>query len=135
MIHGVCCSGGRGIPEKVKIEQKTKKDKEFKAQGTLKAVICTGDPSKTDIVCACLYNVKSFYMMSTVVENLTWKKKTMGIYCTKKRMKVDVSSYRLNLADNHDKKMGRADVEDQFRNYYQSNYWMRERKRWWSFLM
>ena len=122
MIHGVCRQGERGIPEKLKQEQKTKRDEEYQERGTLKAAICTGDPDMADIVCTSLYDVKPFYMMSTVAEEITWTKKIMNVYCQSKRKKIDVPFYRLNLADIYNNKMGRVDVGDQLRNYYRFDH-------------
>ena len=135
MIHGVCRQGGRGIPEKIKQQPLTKQDEEFAARGTLYAAICKGDPEMTPIVCTSLYDVKPFYMLSTVADEIVWNKKIMNIFCQHKRRKVKVPFYRLNLADMYNNKMGQVDVGDQLRNYYRFDHWMRKRKWWWSFWM
>ena len=135
MIHGVCRQGGRGIPEKLKQETRTKQDEEFKARGTLMAAVCDGDPEMTPIICTSLYDVKPFYMISTVASEVVWTKKIMSIFCATKRKKVQVPFYRLNLADMYNNKMGRVDIGDQLRNSYRFDHWMRKRKWWWSFWM
>ena len=135
MIHGVCRQGGRGIPEKLKQDAFTKQDEEFNARGTLLAAVCQGDPEMTPIICTSLYDVKPFYMMSTVADQVIWTKKNMTIFCSTKRKKVQVPFYRLNLADMYNNKMGQVDVGDQLRNYYRFDHWMRKRKWWWSFWM
>ena len=73
-IHGVCRQGGRGIPDEIKQEQKSKQDREYNAQGTLKVAICEGGEDMTDIICTSLYDVKPFYMMSTVCSKVEWTK-------------------------------------------------------------
>ena len=89
----------------------------------------------TPIVCTSLYDVKPFYMMSTVAEDITWTKCFTTVYCCIKRKKVRVPFYRLNLANMYNNKMGRVDVGDQLRSYYRFDHWMRKRKWWWSFWM
>ena len=132
MAHGLCCQGGWGIPDMVKQDQTTKHDEEFMARGTLKAAICKGDSDMTDIVCTSLYDVKPFYMMSTVVDEIKCTKKTMNIFCQVKRKKVKVPFYRLNLADMYNNKIGCVDVGDQLWSVYRFDHWMRKRKWWWS---
>ena len=99
------------------------------------AAVCDSDPEMTAIICTSLYDVKSFYMMSTIAESVSWAKKVMKVYCLIKRKKVSVPFYRLNLADMYNNKMGRVDVGDQLQNYYQFDHWMRKRKWWRSFWM
>jgi len=99
MIHGVCRQGGRGIPEKMKQQAFTKQDEEFAARNTLYAAICDGDPEMTPKICTSLYDVKPFYMLSTVADEIVWNRKIMNILCQEKRRKVKVPFYRLNLAD------------------------------------
>lgn len=134
-VHGVCRQGGRGIPEEIKQEAKTKQNEEYQARGTLKVAVCCGDEDMTDIICTSLYDVKPFYMMSTVCSTVQWTKKFVNVFCTTQRKIVSVPFYRLNLADEYNNKMGRVDVGDQLRNYYRFDHFMRKRKWWWSFWM
>ena len=110
MLHGVCRQDGRGLPDKLKQETHTKQDEEFNARGTLLAAVCNGDPEMTPIICTSLYDVKPFYMMSTVASEVVWSRKFMNIFCATNRMKVQVPFYLLNLADMYNNKMGRVDV-------------------------
>ncbi len=82
----------------------------------------------TPIVCTSLYDVKPFYMMSTVAEGITWTKCFTTVYCSIKRKKVRVPFYQLSLANMYNNKMGRVDVGDQLRSYYRFDHWMRKRK-------
>ena len=88
MIHGVCRQGGRGIPDKLKQETRTKQDEEFNARGTLIAAVCNGDPDMTPIICTSLYDVKPFYMMSTVASEVVWTRKFMNIFFATNGKKV-----------------------------------------------
>ena len=134
-IHGVVRQGGRGVPNEIKQEQKTKHQEEYQARGTLMSAVCTGDPNMTEIICTSLYDVKPFYMMTTVSDQIVWTKKYTEIFCTTKKKKVNVPFYRLNIADLYNQKMGQVDVGDQLRNYYRFDHWMRKRKWWWSIWM
>lgn len=134
-IHGVCRQGGRGIPDAIKQDAKTKQNEEYQARGTLKVAVCKGMDGMIDIICTSLYDVKPFYMMSTVSANVSWVKKWMTVFCATTRKKVKVPFYRLNLADEYNNRMGRVDVGDQLRNYYRFDHFMRKRKWWWSFWM
>jgi len=134
-IHGVCRQGGRGIPENIKQDKLTKQDEEYRARGTLKVAVCKGDEEMIDIICTSLYDVKPFYMMSTVCAKIEWVKKWMEVYCAIQRKKVKVHFYRLNLADTYNFKMGRVDIGDQLQHYYRFDHFMRKRKWWWSFWM
>ena len=89
----------------------------------------------TDIVCTSLYDVKPFYMMSTVANKVVWTKKFMDVFCQIKRVKVKVPFYRMSLADEYNNKMGNVDVGDQLRNYYRFDHFIRKRKWWWSIWM
>ena len=89
----------------------------------------------TDIVCTSLYDVKPFYMMSTVANKVVWTKKFMDVFCQIKRVKVKGPFYRLSLADEYNNKMGNVDVGDQLRNYYRFDHFIRKRKWWWSIWM
>ena len=126
MLHGVCRQGGRGIPDKLKQETRTKQDEEFNARGTLIAAVCDGDPEMTPIICTSLYDVKPFYMMSTVASEVVWTRKFMNIFCATDRKKVQIPFYQLNLANMYNNKIGRVDVGDQLRNSYQFDHWMQK---------
>ena len=89
-VHGVCRQGSRGIPEAIKQGGKTKQNEEYNARGTLKVPMCSGDLEMTDIICTSLYDVKPFYMMSTVSDRIIWTKKVMTVFCTTKREKISV---------------------------------------------
>ena len=115
-IHGICRQGGRGIPINVKQEVESKQDREFKASNMLMVSVCKGDPYMTDIVCTSLYDIKPFYMMSTVANQVTWTKKFMNVFCDNLQRKVKVPLYRLSLADEYNNKMGNVDLGDQLRN-------------------
>ena len=93
MIHGIYRQGSRGIPDKLKQETRTKQDEEFNARGTLIAAICNGDPDMTPIIYTSLYDVKPFYMMSTVASEVVWTRKFINIFCTTNRKKVQVPFY------------------------------------------
>lgn len=90
IIHGVCRQGGRDIPEKIKQQAFTKQDEEFAARGTLYATVCEGDPEMTPIICTSMYDVKPFYMLSTVADEIVWNRKIMNIFCQEKCRKVKV---------------------------------------------
>ena len=132
LLHGVARQGGRGVPLAVKQMEFTKNDEAFKARGTLKAAVIRSVPDLTPIVCTSLYDVKPFYMMSTVVKEITWDRKTMEVFCPMHGKKVDVPFYRLNMANMYNDKMGEVDVGDQLRLVYRFDYWLRNRKWWWS---
>ena len=97
--------------------------------------VCRGDPHMTEIVCTSLYDTKTFYMMSTVANQVTWTKKLMDVFCDQLRQKVKVPFYRLSLADEYNNKMGNVDLGDQLRGYYRFDHFIRKRKWWWSFWM
>ena len=86
MIHGVCRQGGRGIPDKLKQETRTKQDEEFNARDTIISVVCSGDPDMIPIICTSLYDVKPFYMMSTVASEVVWTREFMNIFNNKIRI-------------------------------------------------
>ena len=98
-MHGVCRQGGRGIPDAIKQEAFTKVEEEHAARGTLRVAVLEGDPEMTPIICTSLYDVKPFYMMSTVTSEVKWTRKTMNVFCTTNRKKVEVPYYRINVAD------------------------------------
>ena len=79
--------------------------------------VCKGDPDMTDIVCTSLYDTKTFYMISTVVSQVTWTNKFTNVFCDNLRRKVKVTFYRLSLADKYNNEMGNVDLGDQLRKY------------------
>ena len=102
----------------MKQEAESKQDIEFKARKTLMVLVCKGDPNITDIVCKSVYESKPFYMMSTVANQVTCKKKFMNTFCDNLQRKVKVPFYCLSLADEYNNKMGNVDLGDQLRSYH-----------------
>mmetsp|Transcript_24190 Transcript_24190/g.55012 ORF Transcript_24190/g.55012 Transcript_24190/m.55012 type:complete len:290 (-) Transcript_24190:221-1090(-) len=132
LVHGVARQGGQGVPDCVKQSEHTRHKDAFNIRGTLKAAIIWSVPDLTPIVCTSLYNVKPFYMMSTVAPDATWHKRSMEIFCTFFDKKVQVPFYRLNMANIYNNNMGEVDVGDQLRLVYHFDYWLHNRKWWWS---
>jgi len=135
LCHGVCRMGGQGVPSILIQEPKTKMEEAFQNRGNLKMAVLDGVPGMTSILCSSLYNVKPFYMMSTVSSEIKWKKLHMSLFDKYSHKKVQVPFYRLNFADEYNAKMGKVDIGDQLRNYYRFDHWMRKRKWWRSFWM
>ena len=118
MCAGVCWKGGRGVPHKMKQEEKTKQEEAYLNRGTLKASVLHGVPNMTTIVCTSLYDVKPFYMMSSICKKVVWVKKFMEVFNKYSIKKILVPFYRLALADDCNEKMGKVDIGVQLHHYY-----------------
>ena len=132
LIHGVARHGGQGIPDCVKQSEHIRHEDAFNTRETLKAAVIRSVRGLTPILYISLYNIKPFYMMIIVAPDVTWNKRSMEIFCTFFEKKVQVPSYCLNMANIYNDNMGEVDVGDQLRLMYRFDYWLLNRKWWWS---
>ena len=85
---------------------------------TLKCVMLNGSPYMTLIIYTTCYDIKSFYMVSTISEKILWRRKLMDEFCTTNQKIAEASLYWPNILDEYNLKMVRVDIRYQLHNYY-----------------
>eukprot|EP00956_Cyclotella_meneghiniana_P034869 scaffold109003_cov36-Cyclotella_meneghiniana.AAC.1 len=131
-IHGVIRKSGRGVPSDVVIEPLTGKAEE-RARGTLKAAVLKGDSKSDNLVVACCYDQKPFYMLSHSCEKVGWTEiEKKNVYSAALRKNVPFKFLRFSLSHEYNYEMNDNDIADQLRLQYRMQRLQRNQKWWWS---
>eukprot|EP00956_Cyclotella_meneghiniana_P025071 scaffold51490_cov40-Cyclotella_meneghiniana.AAC.2 len=131
LTHGVIRKSGRGVPSQVFIEPLTGKAEE-RARGTLKAAVLTGDSKSSDLVVACCYDQKPFYMLTHSSERVGWVVREKKVWSSALRKNVPFKFLRFNLSDEYNHEMNDNDIADQLRLQYRMQRLQRNQKWWWA---
>ena len=136
LMHGVCRTNGRGLPQTViQREEKSKRGQE-QVKGTVKAAWLKADSNACPPILACLiYDTKPVHFISTVASSIEWVKKQRTVFNTTIQQKTKIIFPRLNIIDDYNNGMGNVDISDQLRLQYRLERFIRNRKWWWSFFL
>ena len=133
-IHGVTRQNGRGIPEMVHQEPKTRKNEILASRGTLKVAELKNESTLKGLVAMSLYDTKPFYFITNCWEKIEWIKKERKVWSKQQKKMVKMAFYRLNIMDTYNYNMNNVDIADQLAGVYRWDHWMRKRKWWWSIM-
>ena len=134
LVHGVTRKGMRGIPACVTQEEQKKRSDQVAARGTVKAAVLKGDPGCPNLIATSVYDTKPVHYLSMICESIKWVLKERNVYNVDSGMMEKLYFLRMNHIDCYNHTMGNVDVADQLRGVYRLDYWVRNRKWWWSIL-
>ena len=135
LVHGVVRKGMRGVPAAVKQEEVKNRKKQIEVRGTVKVAVLQGDKDCPNLVVSSIYDTKPVHFMSMVCTEIKWVEKIRKVYNVDTGMIETMKFLRMNNIDHYNHSMGHVDLSDQLRDTYRMNYWIRNRKWWWSYLL
>ena len=135
MVHGVTRKGMRGLPKCVIQQEVLNRKRQLQVRGTVKAAVLLGDPQCPNLVASSIYDTKPVHFLSMVCTEVKWVLKLKKVYNVDTGQIESLKYLRMNNIDHYNYSMGHVDLSDQLRDQYRMNYWLRNRKWWWSLMM
>ena len=136
MIHGVCRTSGRGLPECVlQVDLSKDRNKADRMRGETKAAVLEGDADCPSLVAYSVYDSKPVHFLSMAADKLVWDRNERSVYDKAQRRVVKMPFYRTSIQNFYNHHMNSVDVADQLRGSYNFQHWMRNRKWWWALFM
>ena len=135
LAHGVTRTSGRGFPPSVVQQEEKNTAHAEQLRGTTKAAVLKDSADTPDMLAASVYDTKPVHIMSMVSDSVEWLAKQRKVWSAKDGVMRTMTFLRLNMIDDYNQFMNSTDIADQLRNTYRPDYWMRNRKWWWSIFL
>ena len=135
MIHGVCRTDSRGLPECVLMTAETTDARAKQRRGEVKAAVLKDAEKMKDMVAFSVYDTKPVHFISTAAKSLKWIPIKRKVWDVNSGKMVEIKFLRTELQNDYNHKMNDVDISDQLRKVYCFNRWVRNRKWWWALFM
>ena len=134
LCHGVARKGNRGIPKMVQQDLVESRIGQLAVRGTVKAAVVEGDDKIKDLIASSVYDTKPVHYLSMVCEAIKWIIMKKDVFNVDTDTVEELQFLRMAHIDTYNNEMGQVDIADQLRGSYRCDWWLRNRKWWWSLL-